>query len=71
MMNTALKEVTIPGRGLALVTGERIDAGQVVMEEDPILVYLSQAAANVVCAHCTRMLPKKGMLPCDGCGEHV
>ena len=62
-------EVELPGRGRGLVAARDIRAGETVLSEDPLLLFVQPAFADSVCAQCLRMLAPGATLGCaSGCG---
>ncbi|MCO5582568.1 hypothetical protein L7F22_036465 [Adiantum nelumboides] len=56
MAGSLLKQTQLPTRGRALVASQALQAGQVLLQEAPLLVYLDAhtASSNTLCYHCTR-----------------
>eukprot|EP00976_Prorocentrum_cordatum_P047760 964616-Prorocentrum_minimum.AAC.3 len=50
-------EVDIPGKGRGLVAARDIRAGETVLVENPVLVYVVDEAKRLICANCLRVLP--------------
>jgi SET and MYND domain-containing protein len=55
-----LAEVDIPGRGRGLIAARDIRAGETVLVDNPILVYVTEEAKRLVCANCLRILSNDG-----------
>ncbi|KAF3776674.1 Histone-lysine N-methyltransferase [Nymphaea thermarum] len=73
-----VKPTNIQGKGRALVASEPIPAGQILLRDRPILVYLSHHDHDgpVVCSGCYRKLssPEPNAAPllsCPSCSEHA
>ena len=49
-------EVEIPGRGIGLVAARDIQAGETVLVDEPLLLFVQPAFAAQACAQCLRML---------------
>lgn len=61
----------IPGRGRSLVASQHIRAGQILLQDSPILLYpstLSPSISSSYCSNCFRNLdPSSSLLPCPTC----
>jgi hypothetical protein len=60
----------VEGRGRGLYAAERLDAGSVVLTEQPLVAVADPTIESVACDACFRQLPAGGAVPCDGgCGS--
>ena len=51
-MNPAVQLKHIPGRGRGLVTTRHVEAGEIVLAEEPLLLTVSQEFKDRVCVNC-------------------
>ncbi|KAJ7559033.1 hypothetical protein O6H91_04G066500 [Diphasiastrum complanatum] len=70
-----VKVVEVGGRGRAMVAAVPIAAGQVLLAESPLLLYIDASAAAspspAFCDHCSRTLPSlsPSIIPCPSCSQ--
>jgi len=51
-MASAVELKIIPGRGRGLITTRHVDAGEIVLAEEPLLLTVSQEFKDLVCTNC-------------------
>jgi hypothetical protein len=49
---SAVEVKALPGRGRGLITVRQVEAGEVIIVEEPLLLTVSQEAKDNACAHC-------------------
>ena len=69
-MTWPVQEMELPGRGKALVATRDIAAGETVLSDSPLLLFVHPAFASSSCAQCLRALDGAGSAPC-ACGSRV
>lgn len=73
-----VRPVELPGRGVGLVAVRDIAPGEIVMQEEPLILYPNEPLRQSVCGCCLRMLVAAGgpssppapqpTAPCSACG---
>jgi hypothetical protein len=68
-MYASVEVQMLPGRGRGLVTTCHIDAGEVVLAEEPLLLTVLQECKDQACANCLSWLEQRpGVCCCCACG---
>lgn len=75
VMDWPVRPMELPGRGMGLVAVRDIAPGEIVMQEEPLILYPNELNLSTVCGSCLRMLegtgsaqPQQAAGPCLACG---
>ncbi|KAG1656021.1 hypothetical protein FOA52_005649 [Chlamydomonas sp. UWO 241] len=66
-----MEVLTHPVKGRCLLTTRLILAGEVVLDEPPLLTIVAPDHAGSTCAACMRVVPPEQALPCSSCAAAV